>query len=151
MRIEFDPSNPTEAAAVRAMLTATEVHMGTSADPVRIPDSPRFAVSQATIDTLPVGPLAEKLDEYYVPREAIPTGVTDDGWQTVEAGPATDSTGTPWDERIHSTPSTTNKDGTWRAKRGVTADQIAQVRAEREAMSAETQEVVAMGGAADPS
>jgi hypothetical protein len=140
MRIEFDPTNPTEAAAVRAMLTAMVA-----------PETPWIAkryVMTATGDAdlsikgegweePTLAPTGAETDPWHqgttVQREAIPTGVTDDGWQTVEAGPATDSTGTPWDERIHSTPATTNKDGTWRAKRGVTADQIAQVRAEREA------------------
>jgi hypothetical protein len=147
MRIEFDPTNPTEAAAVRAMLTA----LGPTPDLTSLNEpiadyishvsktarENMVAVSQAQIDTLRVVPSTADTDPWHqgttVQREAIPTGVTDDGWQTVEAGQVTDSTGTPWDERIHSTPATTNKDGTWRAKRGVTADQIAAVRAEREA------------------
>lgn len=50
--------------------------------------------------------------------------------------PDLDSTGTPWDERIHSNPPTQNKDGTWRAKRGVKPELVEQVRAEREALEA---------------
>lgn len=34
-----------------------------------------------------------------------------------EAPPTTDSTGTPWDERIHSTSKALNADGTWRLRR----------------------------------
>lgn len=34
-----------------------------------------------------------------------------------EAPPTTDSTGTPWDERIHSTSKVLNTDGTWRLRR----------------------------------
>lgn len=115
MRIEFDPTNPTEAAAVRAMLTAVQPQ-----------EERRFATW-----------ISEKLNDVDMSTD----GPSDDPdeLERVEAevkellaAPVTDSTGTPWDERIHSTPATTNKDGTWRAKRGVTADQIAAVRAERE-------------------
>lgn len=35
----------------------------------------------------------------------------------VESVPTTDSTGTPWDERIHSTSKALNADGTWRLRR----------------------------------
>lgn len=35
----------------------------------------------------------------------------------VEAAPTTDSTGTPWDERIHSASKALNADGTWRLRR----------------------------------
>jgi len=126
MRIEFDPTNPTEAAAVRAMLTA----LGPTE--VRLTGSPLDGgVLSAKIGDLSLATARVASDPWHqgttVQREA------DDGWQTVEAGQVTDSNGTPWDERIHSTPSTTNKDGTWRAKRGVTAEQIAAVRAEQRA------------------
>lgn len=49
------------------------------------------------------------------------------------AAPATiklDSKQFPWDERIHASSKTFNKDGTWRGKRGVTAELIAGVEAE---------------------
>ncbi len=36
--------------------------------------------------------------------------------------PAADSTGLPWDERIHSPNKTTNQDGSWRRKRGIGDD-----------------------------
>ncbi|QIC52772.1 hypothetical protein AXX01_00036 [Acinetobacter phage LAPP1] len=37
--------------------------------------------------------------------------------QSYNLGPTTDSTGTPWDERIHSTSKALNVDGTWRLRR----------------------------------
>ena len=51
--------------------------------------------------------------------------------------PKVDSTGLPWDARIHSTPASINK-GTskWRAKKGVAADLVAQVEAELRARAA---------------
>lgn len=140
MRIEFDPTNPTEAAAVRAMLTA-------------MAPMPEGAIISRTI-SVNNGPAVTVFPQQHDPEEpADPKLNAELAKEDAEkyAGHETDSTGTPWDERIHSTPATTNKDGTWRAKRGVTAEQIAVVRAERESMSAETKEVVAMGGAADPS
>ncbi|CAB0019922.1 unnamed protein product, partial [Nesidiocoris tenuis] len=36
---------------------------------------------------------------------------------TEQAPPTTDSTGTPWDERIHSASKALNGDGTWRVRR----------------------------------
>lgn len=44
--------------------------------------------------------------------------------------PATDSTGLPWDERIHSSSKALNADGTWRYRKGVGADVKAAVEAE---------------------
>ena len=37
--------------------------------------------------------------------------------EIAEAAPTTDSTGTPWDERIHSASKALNSDGTWRLRR----------------------------------
>ena len=50
--------------------------------------------------------------------------------------PATDATGLPWDERIHSASKATVKDGTWRKKKGVDAATIAQVESELRARAA---------------
>lgn len=47
--------------------------------------------------------VAEKLNRLFI----------DDG----DINPTTDSTGTPWDERIHSTSKALNADGTWRLRR----------------------------------
>lgn len=64
--------------------------------------------------------------------------------------PAHDANGLVWDERIHSGSRALNADGTWRTKRGVDKALVAQVEAELRG-SEETQEIVALGGAADPS
>lgn len=47
-----------------------------------------------------------------------------------DAAPAFDSTGLPWDERIHSPNKTINGDGTWRRKRNVDDNIFAAVEAE---------------------
>lgn len=51
----------------------------------------------------PTESVAEKLNRLFI----------DDG----DINPTTDSTGTPWDERIHSTSKALNADGTWRLRR----------------------------------
>lgn len=71
---------------------------------------------------------------------SVPTIPTDEDDETPPpAGvtiPATDATGLPWDERIHSASKATVKDGTWRKKKGVDAATIAQVEAELRARAA---------------
>lgn len=47
-----------------------------------------------------------------------------------EGAPAVDSRGFPWDERIHTSSKATNADGTWRNRRGVDKDLVAEVEAE---------------------
>lgn len=50
--------------------------------------------------------------------------------------PAIDKDGFPWDERIHSGNKKMNADGTWRKKRGVSAEQVKQVEAELKSTAA---------------
>ena len=52
------------------------------------------------------------------------------------APPEVDSDGMPWDERIHAPSKGTIKDGTWRAKKGVSDELKAQVIAELSATTA---------------
>lgn len=63
----------------------------------------------------------------------------DDGDAAPVAGyvaPERDSTGLPWDARIHAKSKTTNKDGTWKSARGVDAATVAAVEAELRALIA---------------
>ena len=119
MRIEFDPTNPDEAAAVRAMLTAMHPQ-----------EERRFATwltdkleNLNDEDMNTHGPVGDEPEELERVEEEV---------KEMLAVPDLDSNGEPWDARIHSTPAKTNADGTWRAKRGVKAEEIAAVRAERE-------------------
>lgn len=41
-----------------------------------------------------------------------------------------DSRGVPWDERVHSSSKATNKDGSWRTRRGIEPAQLAKIEAE---------------------
>lgn len=55
-----------------------------------------------------------------------PTGAPGGG----TVSPSSDSTGLPWDDRIHSTPPTQTDKGVWRKRRGVTDETFASVSAE---------------------
>lgn len=58
------------------------------------------------------------------------TGATVTG-STISANTGTaDKNGLPWDERIHSSSKNFNADGTWRYRKGVSADQKSKVEAE---------------------
>lgn len=62
-----------------------------------------------------------------ISREPIPR--TEESPQS-PVPPTTDSTGLPWDERIHASSKALNADGTWRTKRGVDKALVAEVEAE---------------------
>jgi len=55
---------------------------------------------------------------------------------TLAPGVVVDKKGLPWDQRIHAGNKSTNKDGTWRAKRDTPAELVAQVEAELRALMA---------------
>lgn len=131
MRIEFDPTNPDEAAAVRAILTAMHPE----------PTYVQMVGRGMRLATTTNGEALTEEDARAARFDAeMAEGLANDEELGLN-GPDTDSTGTPWDVRIHSTPPTTNKDGTWRAKRGVKAEEIAAVKAEREAQPEELERV----------
>lgn len=54
----------------------------------------------------------------------------DDNTPANLSAPAVDSTGLPWDERIHAKSKATNADGSWRGKRNADAATVAAVEAE---------------------
>ena len=60
---------------------------------------------------------------------------------TVDNNQELDVRGLPWDERIHSTKKGKNADGSWRNRRGVDKDLLAQVEAELKATYSNTQPV----------
>ena len=65
----------------------------------------------------------------------------DDGSDIVADAGSVDSTGLPWDERIHSTPASLTKKGVWRAKRNLTDKAfVANVEAELRARAPQTQQ-----------
>ncbi len=70
-------------------------------------------VKQAEVDTT-----TQQVESLAIPVEANgATYETDLGSDNPQAVPVADSTGTPWDERIHSASKALNSDGTWRVRR----------------------------------
>jgi hypothetical protein len=70
-------------------------------------------VKQAEVDTT-----AQQVESLAIPVEANgATYETDLGSDNPQAIPLADSTGTPWDDRIHSASKALNGDGTWRVRR----------------------------------
>lgn len=69
------------------------------------------------------------------PAPTPPSGEDDEGGEASD-GAGTDSTGLPWDNRIHSTPAAKNKDGSWRKRRGLDDATFATVSAELRAAGA---------------
>lgn len=66
------------------------------------------------------------------PAPFLPTNQADDDDDQSGAPSfnATDSAGLPWDERIHAATRTTKADGTWKRKKGVSAEAAAPIEAE---------------------
>ncbi|UTC25976.1 hypothetical protein [Phage vB_KsaM-C1] len=58
-----------------------------------------------------------KLESSNTPQPAQGLIQTEEGQFNLSTGEQVDSTGTPWDERIHSTSKALNADGTWRLRR----------------------------------
>lgn len=71
--------------------------------------------------------------------EALRNGTLDERG-VVETVSTPDKDGLPWDERIHSNPPKKNADGSWRARRGVKPETVAEVVAEL--MATRAKEVV---------
>lgn len=65
-----------------------------------------------------------------LPQDALPLPADDDEGPINESAPEVDSTGLPWDVRIHASTKATNGDGSWRNKRGVDKALLASVETE---------------------
>lgn len=77
---------------------------------------------QAVRDLPEVDTTAQQVESLVPGNEYVPTvkpepEITFTDTQGEQVVPATDSTGTPWDERIHSTSKALNADGMWRLRR----------------------------------
>lgn len=68
--------------------------------------------------------------------DADADGVFEPGEATNDSAPSVDSTGLPWDERIHSGGKSIKADGTWTKKKGATPPVVAAVEAELRAKQA---------------
>lgn len=116
-----DPT-ATEATALRAYLTA--LHGGTATGGVATSTETYLVGERPSEQTVPVVFGASIIDPVKYP-------ISEEGTTAEDAGaPDFDSAGMPWDERIHASSRATVADGTWRKKRGVSDELVAEVEAE---------------------
>lgn len=126
----------TQVIAAKPLLTGLEMS-GPPVDIVPFPDMPPQAI--APIDVT-VAPLPE-IKPLGLPIVLSTTNQNDQSViaamesvsalvQTAGAPHALDSAGFPWDDRIHSTGESKNKDGTWRTRRGVDPELVKQIQAQ---------------------
>ena len=103
-----------------------------------------LTITDATIDELvailisPATPETLRNSVAAVVNVAASNDDDETGDTPVAAG-SVDSTGLPWDDRIHSTPAKLTSKGVWRAKRGVVDTLVTQVEAELRARSSQSQ------------
>lgn len=115
-----DPT-ATEATALRAYLTA--LHGGTATGGVAYDVQVDTLADRAAYDGQTAG-FAVLVSDDPEMSEAQATTAEDAG------APDFDSAGMPWDERIHASSRATVADGTWRKKRGVSDELVAEVETE---------------------
>jgi len=90
--------------------------------------------------TSPVAITAPQPQPSVIPQMPQTTGDEGDETEPVNANaPAVDSSGLPWDERIHSSNKAMTDKGVWRKRRGVSDATVAQVEAELRARTAPQQ------------
>lgn len=125
MRIEFDPLNREEATAVRLFLDAqfaVSKLRDPSAGPVTAKDFDWYEdhVTHHFTGQIVEGDINTLIEPETVVQAEEPTEEPTEEPSGDEL-PETDKNGVAWNADLHSTPAKINKDGTWRAKRGVTA------------------------------
>lgn len=120
-----DPSvgaDPPPVGPTIAQLQA-DGHLPPSASP--LPQVPAPSTAAATLfPTAPAAPQASVPPAPPVPSPPVPAAPPPAPAPTANAAPMppagdVDSTGLPWDERIHASTKTMNADGTWRQRRGL--------------------------------
>lgn len=125
MKIKFDTAtlSESEASGVIALLMELFPSIGASdeAKPsLWVSYTPQTGSEQAS-------PIEKTLSE------AVTAAIAETGdlvKQTSLVPSSLDVNGRPWDERIHASSKAKNADGTWRAKRGVASELVAEVEAE---------------------
>lgn len=148
MKIEFDPANKAQLAAVACLIASLRgddaptflrpidgtlhAQLGTfddeSVDPAAAFDGPdaeqAFAGGNSTAASAATFPTSDPAGTPDASIPAPPVGSDNGPNATTGASPSSapvtlDKSGLPWDARIHSSPPSTIKDGTWRRKRGL--------------------------------
>lgn len=93
--------------------------------------SGRTMVVNNTIDTAPIEEIVkEKIGDLVIDGKEHCAEFKGDTDANLAEQPERDKRGFKWDERIHSTGKTTNKDGTWRNARGVSDETLEMVELE---------------------
>ena len=93
--------------------------------------SDRTMVVNNTIDTSPIEEIVkEKLGDLVIDGKEHTADFKGEVDASLAEQPERDKRGFKWDERIHSTGKTTNKDGTWRNARGVSDETLEMVELE---------------------
>lgn len=112
------PTEPLSGEQLRAAY-------GESPSAIPLPPVPAPSTAAATLfPTAPAAPQASVPPAPPVPSPPVPAAPPPAPAPTANAAPAppvgdVDSTGLPWDERIHASTKTMNADGTWRQRRGL--------------------------------
>lgn len=129
-------------------LTALSKMFATLANPSAVEQEPVYSTKEVSmgLDTVqdepvPTSEFVDKVndtevgntfsvDKVYeeVKQIEYEVDLTDDAPIAKEEG-AVDAAGFPWDERIHAGSKTTNKDGTWKLRRGVDKPLVEEIRA----------------------
>lgn len=144
MSVTITITDPTvqEANALRAYLTALHGH---TVGPVT---SPKAYLIGEQASSLPAHTDArEEFNLAEIPPVVIPDSPDPDVAMGVtsaeDAGaPDFDSSGLPWDERIHASSRATISDGTWKKKRGVSPEEVAAVEVELRTLTATDAELI---------
>lgn len=129
---DFAPDSPA-ARTLRAIAVALD----STAAPAAVQVQERVGEASVTYTAgtpEAAAQLRDALAWHAAPTGAVATHVSAElAGDTPFAPSGVDAKGYPWDERIHASSRATVADGTWRMKRGVSDELVAQVRAEWDA------------------
>src|SRR5829696_1245917 len=122
MKIEFDPANKAQLAAVACLIASLRGNSLAPSTPLASLDGDSEHLDTFDDEADPAtafdGPDAEQA--FAAPVAATPPPPSPAPSTDAPApGVNLDKSGLPWDARIHSSPPSTIKDGTWRRKRGL--------------------------------
>lgn len=169
MQITFDPRDPSQLAMVAAIIdhasggNAGSVAADACATAPAADDDARAAFEQPTRaePVAPQGDASDADDDSDTGNATAAAAPSATPATTAPAAPAappegvtTDSNGLPWDKRIHAGKEDnkiTNADGSWRRRRGVSDELVAQVEAELKQVMSATGEPAAPAGSTAPS
>jgi hypothetical protein len=127
MKIEFDPANKAQLAAVACLIASLRGNSLAPSTPLASLDGDSEQPDTFDDEADPAdafdGPDAEQA--FAAPLAAAPVAATPPPPSPAPSpdapspGVNLDKSGLPWDARIHASPPSTIKDGTWRRKRGL--------------------------------